>query len=321
MISVKSINFFNYFHKIFGNYRCPLILFSFLLTLLSMRQLKIEQSITNRDGDSIEKYLGDIGKIDLLSVQEEILLAQKIRKGDQSAQDRLVKGNLRFVVSVAKKYQNQGMRLSDLIAEGNLGLIKAAQRFDETKGFKFISFAVWWIRQSIMMAIAEQKRMVRLPANQVGGIMRINKAMGELEQKLERLPSLEEVSEFIELPADKVVDFLHHAPMTTSLDSVIAEESGFTLADTLEDANVEKTDSLMIQDSVLVDVKRLMRKLPQREKEILSLFFGLGGRAAISLDEIGHQMNLGKERVRQIKDKALKSLRAEKPKAYMMEYI
>ena len=286
-----------------------------------MRQLKIEQSITNRDSDSIEKYLYDIARIDLLSVEEEIALAQKIRKGDQGALDRLVKANLRFVVSVAKKYQNQGIRLSDLIAEGNLGLIKAAQRFDETKGFKFISFAVWWIRQSIMIAIAEQKRMVRLPANQIGGIMRINKAMGELEQKLERQPSLEEVSEFIELSEDKVVDYLFHAPMTTSLDAVIAEESGFTLAETIEDENSEKADTTVLQSSVLIDIKRLMKRLPEREKEILSMFYGLGGNTAIGLDEIGYKMKLGKERVRQIKDKALKTLRSEKPKAYMMEYI
>ncbi|WP_316810867.1 RNA polymerase sigma factor RpoD/SigA [Pedobacter heparinus] len=286
-----------------------------------MRQLKIEQSITNRDADSIEKYLYDIARIDLLSVEEEIALAQKIRKGDQSALDRLVKANLRFVVSVAKKYQNQGMRLADLIAEGNLGLIKAAQRFDETKGFKFISFAVWWIRQSIMIAIAEQKRMVRLPANQIGGIMKINKAMGDLEQKLERVPSLEEVCEFIELPEEKVVDFLHHAPMTASLDAVIAEESGFTLAETIADPNVEEADMPVLKNSVSVDVKRLMRRLPEREKEILSMFYGLGGCPAIGLDEIGGKMNLGKERVRQIKDKALKTLRSEQPRAYMMEYI
>lgn len=286
-----------------------------------MRQLKIEQSITNRDSDSIEKYLYDIARIDLLSIEEEILLARKIKKGDQSALDRLVKANLRFVVSVAKKYQNQGIRLSDLIAEGNIGLIKAAQRFDETKGFKFISFAVWWIRQSIMVAIAEQKRMVRLPANQIGGIMRINKAMVELEQRLERQPSLEEVCEFIELPEEKAADYLFHAPMTTSLDAVIAEESGFTLAETIEDTSMEKTDSTMLQSSVLVDIKRLMKRLPEREKEILSMFYGLGGNAAIGLDEIGNKMKLGKERVRQIKDKALKTLRAEQPKAYMMEYI
>lgn len=297
------------------------MLISFLLTLPRMRQLKIEQSITNRDSDSIEKYLYDISRIDLLNVEEETALAQKIRKGDQGALDRLVKANLRFVVSVAKKYQNQGMRLADLIAEGNLGLIKAAKRFDETKGFKFISFAVWWIRQSIMIAIAEQKRMVRLPANQIGGIMRINKAMGELEQRLERQPSLEEVCEFIELPEDKVVDYLFHAPMTASLDAVIAEESGFTLAETIEDENVEKTDNTVLQSSVSIDIKRLMRRLPEREKEILSMFYGLGGNTAIGLDEIGGKMNLGKERVRQIKDKALKTLRAQQPKSYMMEYI
>ena len=286
-----------------------------------MRQLKIEQSITNRDSDSIEKYLYDIARIDLLSVEEEIVLAQKIKKGDQSALDRLVKANLRFVVSVAKKYQNQGIRLSDLIAEGNIGLIKAAKRFDETKGFKFISFAVWWIRQSIMVAIAEQKRMVRLPANQIGGIMMINKAMVELEQRLERQPSLEEVCEFIELPQEKAADYLFHAPMTTSLDAVIVEESGFTLVETIEDTNIEKTDSTVLQSSVLIDIKRLMKRLPEREKEILSMFYGLGGNAAIGLDEIGNKMKLGKERVRQIKDKALKTLRAEQPKAYMMEYI
>lgn len=286
-----------------------------------MRQLKIEQSITNRDSDSIEKYLYDIARIDLLSIEEEIVLAQKIRKGDQSALDRLVKANLRFVVSVAKKYQNQGIRLSDLIAEGNFGLIKAAQRFDETKGFKFISFAVWWIRQSIMVAIAEQKRMVRLPANQIGGIMRVNRAMVELEQHLERQPSLEEVCEFVELPEEKVADYLFHAPMTTSLDAVIGEESGFTLVETIEDISVEKTDNSALQSSVLIDIKRLMKKLPEREKQILSMFYGLGGNTAIGLDEIGYKMKLGKERVRQIKDKALKTLRAEEPKAYMMEYI
>ncbi|MEQ7800397.1 RNA polymerase sigma factor RpoD/SigA [Pedobacter sp. ASV1-7] len=286
-----------------------------------MRQLKIEQSITNRDSDSIEKYLYDISRIDLLSVEDEITLARKIKKGDQMALDRLVKANLRFVVSVAKKYQNQGIRLSDLIAEGNIGLIKAAQRFDETKGFKFISFAVWWIRQSIMIAIAEQKRMVRLPANQIGGIIKINKAMGDLEQRLERQPSFEEVCEFIEMPEEKVSDYLFHAPMTTSLDTVIGEESGFTLADTIEDENIEKTDSLVLEDSILIDIKRLMKRLPQREKEILFMFYGLGGNTAIGLDEIGYKMNLGKERVRQIKDKALKTLRAEKPKSYMMEYI
>lgn len=286
-----------------------------------MRQLKIEQSITNRDSDSIEKYLYDIARIDLLSVEEEILLAQKIKKGDQSALDRLVKANLRFVVSVAKKYQNQGIRLSDLIAEGNIGLIKAAKRFDETKGFKFISFAVWWIRQSIMVAIAEQKRIVRLPANQIGGIMMINKAMVELEQRLERQPSLEEVCEFIELPQEKAADYLFHSPMTASLDAVIVQESGFTLVETIEDTNTEKTDSTALQSSVLIDIKRLMKRLPEREKEILSMFYGLGGNAAIGLDEIGYKMKLGKERVRQIKDKALKTLRAEQPKAYMMEYI
>jgi len=286
-----------------------------------MRQLKIEQSITNRDSDSIEKYLYDIARIDLLSVEEEISLAQKIKTGDQMALDRLVKANLRFVVSVAKKYQNQGIRLSDLIAEGNLGLIKAAKRFDETKGFKFISFAVWWIRQSIMIAIAEQKRMVRLPANQIGGIMRINKAMGELEQRLERQPSLEEVCEFIELSEEKVVDYLYNAPMTTSLDAVIAEESGFTLAETIADPNAEKAYTTLIEGSVAIDIKRLMKRLPEREKAILSMFYGLGGGTAIGLDEIGYKLKLGKERVRQIKDKALKTLRAEKPKAYMMEYI
>ncbi len=286
-----------------------------------MRQLKIEQSITNRDSDSIEKYLYDIARIDLLSIEEEIVLAQKIRKGDQSALDRLVKANLRFVVSVAKKYQNQGIRLSDLIAEGNIGLIKAAQRFDETKGFKFISFAVWWIRQSIMVAIAEQKRMVRLPANQIGGIMKVNRAMIELEQHLERQPSLEEVCDYIELPEEKVADYLYHAPMTTSLDAVIAEESGFTLVETIEDTSVEKTDTSVLKTSVMIDIKRLMKRLPEREKLILSMFYGLGGHPAIGLDEIGYKMKLGKERVRQIKDKALKTLRAEEPKAYMMEYI
>jgi RNA polymerase primary sigma factor len=223
-----------------------------------MRQLKIAQSITNRDTDSIDKYLTDIGRIDLLSIDEELSLAKRIKKGDTVALDKLVKTNLRFVVSVAKKYQNRGLQLADLISEGNLGLIKAAHRFDDTKGFKFISFAVWWIRQSIMQALADQKRMIRLPGNQVLGIIKINKAADLLEQKLERLPTYEELSVATELSQEKVADYLSSAPLSYSLDMTTNEESGFTLMDTLANDNVPNTDALMMTESLSEDLNRTL---------------------------------------------------------------
>lgn len=286
-----------------------------------MRQLKIAQSITNRDTDSIDKYLTDIGRIDLLSIDEELSLAKRIRKGDAAALDKLVKTNLRFVVSVAKKYQNRGLQLADLISEGNLGLIKAAHRFDDTKGFKFISFAVWWIRQSIMQALADQKRMIRLPGNQVLGIIKINKAADLLEQKLERLPTYEELSIATELSQEKVADYLSSAPLSYSLDMTTNEESGFTLMDTLANENVPNTDALMMTESLSEDLNRTLGVLPEREKWIITLFFGLDNHTALTLDDMVEVFNLSKERIRQLKDRALKTLRQNCRTPYLAEYF
>ncbi|NQX37228.1 RNA polymerase primary sigma factor [Pedobacter steynii] len=286
-----------------------------------MRQLKIAQSITNRDTDSIDKYLTDIGRIDLLSIDEELSLAKRIKKGDTVALDKLVKTNLRFVVSVAKKYQNRGLQLADLISEGNLGLIKAAHRFDDTKGFKFISFAVWWIRQSIMQALADQKRMIRLPGNQVLGIIKINKAADLLEQKLERLPTYEELSVATELSQEKVADYLSSAPLSYSLDMTTNEESGFTLMDTLANDNVPNTDALMMTESLSEDLNRTLGVLPEREKWIITLFFGLDNHTALTLDDMVEVFNLSKERIRQLKDRALKTLRQNCRTPYLAEYF
>jgi RNA polymerase primary sigma factor len=286
-----------------------------------MRQLKIAQSITNRDTDSIDKYLTDIGRIDLLSIDEELSLAKRIKKGDTVALDKLVKTNLRFVVSVAKKYQNRGLQLADLISEGNLGLIKAAHRFDDTKGFKFISFAVWWIRQSIMQALADQKRMIRLPGNQVLGIIKINKAADLLEQKLERLPTYEELSVATELSQEKVADYLSSAPLSYSLDMTTNEESGFTLMDTLANDNVPNTDALMMTESLSEDLNRTLGVLTEREKWIITLFFGLDNHTALTLDDMVEVFNLSKERIRQLKDRALKTLRQNCRTPYLAEYF
>ncbi|AOM76452.1 sigma-70 family RNA polymerase sigma factor [Pedobacter steynii] len=286
-----------------------------------MRQLKIAQSITNRDTDSIDKYLTDIGRIDLLTIDEELSLARRIKKGDTAALDKLVKTNLRFVVSVAKKYQNRGLQLADLISEGNLGLIKAAQRFDDTKGFKFISFAVWWIRQSIMQALADQKRMIRLPGNQVLGIIKINKAADLLEQELERLPTYEELSVATDLSQEKVADYLSSAPLSYSLDMTTSEESGFTLMDTLVNDNVPNTDALMMTESLSEDLNRTLGILPEREKWIITLFFGLDNHTALTLDDMVEVFNLSKERIRQLKDRALKTLRQNCRTPYLAEYF
>lgn len=286
-----------------------------------MRQLKIAPSITNRDSESIDKYLTDIGRIDLVNVEEELNLARRIKKGDKAALDKLVKTNLRFVVSVAKKYQNRGLQLADLISEGNLGLIKAAERFDDTKGFKFISFAVWWIRQSIMQALADQKRMIRLPGNQVLGIIKINKASDLLEQKLERLPTYEEISQETELSADKVSDYLSSAPLSFSLDMTTNEESGFSLLDSLANTNVPNTDAQMMTESLSEDLQRTLGVLPEREKWIITLFFGLDNHTALTLDDMVEVFNLSKERIRQLKDRALKTLRQQCRTPYLAEYF
>ncbi|RYE22490.1 MAG: RNA polymerase sigma factor RpoD/SigA [Sphingobacteriaceae bacterium] len=285
-----------------------------------MRQLKITQSITNRESQSLDKYLHEIGKVDLITAEEEVILAQKIREGDQAALERLTKTNLRFVVSVAKQYQNQGLTLGDLINEGNLGLIKAAKRFDETKGFKFISYAVWWIRQSILQAIAEQSRIVRLPLNQVGSLSKISKAFSKLEQEYEREPSPEELADTLETTVDKISDTLSNSGRHVSMDAPFVNGEENTLLDVL--GNKEpNTDSMLIDESLAEEIKRSLSSLTEREREILMLFFGLGGSSPFSLEEIGEKFSLTRERVRQIKDKALQRLRHTSRSKILKSYL
>jgi RNA polymerase primary sigma factor len=275
-----------------------------------MRQLKITKSITNRESQSLEKYLQEIGKVELISSEEEVRLAALIRQGDQRALDRLTKANLRFVVSVAKQYQNQGLSLPDLINEGNLGLIKAAQRFDETRGFKFISYAVWWIRQSILQALAEQSRIVRLPLNKVGLTNRIQKAFSQLEQQFEREPSPEELAEMLEMDLDEVSASLSISSRHVSVDTPISEGEDGTLLDVLENPNAEKTDGdLDHTQSLKTEIDRSLKTLTERQKEVICYFFGIGVDHPMSLEDIGERFNLTRERVRQIKDKAITKLR------------
>ena len=285
-----------------------------------MRQLKITQSITNRESQSLDKYLHEIGKVDLITAEEEVILAQKIREGDQAALERLTKTNLRFVVSVAKQYQNQGLTLGDLINEGNLGLIKAAKRFDETKGFKFISYAVWWIRQSILQAIAEQSRIVRLPLNQVGSLSKISKAFSRLEQEFEREPSPEEVAETLETTVEKISDTLSNSGRHVSMDAPFVQGEENTLLDVLENDN-PNTDSNLIDESLSEEIKRSLSTLTEREREIIVLFFGLSTNHPLSLEEIGEKFNLTRERVRQIKDKALQRLRHTSRSKILKSYL
>lgn len=285
-----------------------------------MRQLKITQSITNRESQSLDKYLSEIAKVDLITAQEEVILAQKIREGDQAALERLTKTNLRFVVSVAKQYQNQGLTLGDLINEGNLGLIKAAKRFDETKGFKFISYAVWWIRQSILSAVAEQSRIVRLPLNQVGSLSKIRKSASKLEQHFERLPTPEELAEDLETTPEKISDALSNAGRHISVDApfVVGEEN--TLLEVLQSTDAG-TDSFLMIDSLSQEIKRSLGILADRERQVIVLFFGLNSIAAHSLEEIGEKFNLTRERVRQIKDKALMRLRQNSKSRLLQSYL
>lgn len=274
-----------------------------------MRQLKISKQITNRESQSLDKYLQEIGKVDLLTPDEEVILAQKIREGDQRSLERLTKANLRFVVSVAKQYQNQGLSLGDLINEGNLGLIKAAQRFDETRGFKFISYAVWWIRQSILQALAEQSRIVRLPLNRVGSLNKISKTYSELEQKYEREPSPEELAEVLEITANEVVDTMKISGRHVSVDAPFVQGEENSLLDVLENDMEEKPDQELMNDSLRREVLRALDTLTPREKEVIMFYFGLNGTQAMTLEEIGEQFNLTRERVRQIKEKAIRRLR------------
>ncbi len=285
-----------------------------------MRQLKITQSITNRESQSLDKYLHEIGKVYLITSEEEVILAQKIREGDQAALERLTKTNLRFVVSVAKQYQNQGLTLGDLINEGNLGLIKAAKRFDETKGFKFISYAVWWIRQSILQAIAEQSRIVRLPLNQVGSLSKISKAFSRLEQEFEREPSPEELADNLETTVEKISDTLSNSGRHVSMDAPFVQGEENTLLDVLENSD-PNTDSNLINESLSEEIKRSLSTLTEREREIIVLFFGLSTNHPLSLEEIGEKFNLTRERVRQIKDKALQRLRHTSRSKILKSYL
>jgi len=277
---------------------------------MSMRQLKITKSITNRESQSLEKYLQEIGKVELISPEEEVRLALLIKQGDQKALERLTKANLRFVVSVAKQYQNQGLSLPDLINEGNVGLIKAAQRFDETRGFKFISYAVWWIRQSILQALAEQARIVRLPLNKVGLTNRIQKAFSTLEQQYEREPSAEELAELLDMDTEEVAATLGINARHISMDTPISEGEDGTLLDLLENPNADKTDGeLDHRQSLKTEIDRSLRTLTDRQKEVICYFFGIGVDHPMSLEDIGERFNLTRERVRQIKDKAITKLR------------
>lgn len=277
---------------------------------MSMRQLKISKSITNRESASLEKYLSDISREELLSIEEEVDLAGRIRQGDRKALERLTKANLRFVVSVAKQYQNQGLSLPDLINEGNLGLIKAAERFDETRGFKFISYAVWWIRQAILQALAEQSRIVRLPLNQVGSLGKVNKAFAKFEQENERTPSLEELAEKLDLPVDKLADSMRVSGKHISMDAPFADGEENCLLDVIADTASPATDNALYQESLATEIERILSKLSERDSEIIRMFFGLN-QTEKSLDEIADHFGLTRERVRQIKEKIIKKLRME----------
>ena len=285
-----------------------------------MRQLKITKSITNRESASLDKYLQEIGKEDLITVEEEVELAQRIRKGDQRALEKLTRANLRFVVSVAKQYQNQGLSLPDLINEGNLGLIKAAEKFDETRGFKFISYAVWWIRQSILQALAEQSRIVRLPLNQVGSLNKINKAFSRFEQEHERRPSPEELAETLDLPAEKVADTLRVSGRHISVDAPFVEGEDNSLLDVLVNDDSPVADKTLINESLSTEVERALATLTERERDIIRLFFGINCQE-MTLEEIGEKFGLTRERVRQIKEKAISRLRHSSRSKLLKTYL
>lgn len=278
-----------------------------------MRQLKITKSITNRESASLDKYLQEIGREELISVSEEVELAQRIKKGDREALDKLTRANLRFVVSVAKQYQNQGLSLPDLINEGNLGLIRAAQKFDETRGFKFISYAVWWIRQSILQALAEQSRIVRLPLNQVGSLNKISKELSRFEQENERRPSAEELAERLDIPVDKISDTLKVSGRSISVDAPFVEGEDNSLLDVLPNDDSPSADASLNQESLSKEVDRALRQLYDRERDILKMFFGIGC-PEMTLEEIGEKFDLTRERVRQIKEKAIRRLKGQKSK-------
>jgi RNA polymerase primary sigma factor len=287
-----------------------------------MRQLKITKSITNRESQSLEKYLQEIGKVDLLTPEEEVDLAKRIKQGDQEALEKLTKANLRFVVSVAKQYQNQGLSLSDLINEGNLGLIKAAQRFDETRGFKFISYAVWWIRQSILQALAEQSRIVRLPLNKVGSLNKINRAFSELEQEFEREPSAEELANVLEIATEEVETTLGVAARHVSMDAPFVDGEDNSLLDVLENSTTPGTDDdLSYTQSLRREIERSLGTLTERQCDVIKLYFGIGVEHPMSLEDIGDKFGLTRERVRQIKDKAINKLRSVSRSKLLKHYL
>jgi RNA polymerase primary sigma factor len=288
-----------------------------------MRQLKITKQVTNRETASLDKYLQEISREDLITPEEEVELARKIKNGDKKALERLTRANLRFVISVAKQYQNQGLTLSDLINEGNIGLIKAAQRFDETRGFKFISYAVWWIRQSILQALAEQARIVRLPLNKIGTINKINRAFSELEQKYERPPSAEELAEFLEVSVEDIKQSLANSNRHLSMDAPLSDddENSSSLYDVLPNDELNNPEKNLVKDSLRKDIERSLSTLTSRESEVVRLFYGLNGRYPLSLEEIGEQFDLTRERVRQIKEKAIRRLKHTSRSKILKSYL
>ncbi|MBP5546465.1 MAG: RNA polymerase sigma factor RpoD/SigA [Bacteroidales bacterium] len=286
-----------------------------------MRQLKITHSITNRDIKSLDKYLQDICSEELLTPEQEVQLAQRIKQGDQAALERLTKANLRFVVSVAKQYQNQGLSLPDLINEGNVGLIKAAKRFDETRGFKFISYAVWWIRQSILQAIAENSRIVRLPSNQLGALNKLKKEISKLEQQLERPPSEEELAELLDIPEDKIKAIMGISGRHVSIDAPLASDEDVNFVDVLPNEDTPPTDSKLMQESLSQEIERSLSTLTEYEREVIKMYFGIGLPHPLSLDEIAMKFNLTRERVRQIKEKGIKRLKTSSKSKHLKAYL
>ncbi len=286
-----------------------------------MRQLKIAKQVTNRESKSLDKYLQDISKIDLITAEEEVELAQKIKKGNQRALEKLVNANLRFVVSVAKQYQNQGLTLPDLINEGNFGLVKAAQRFDETRGFKFISYAVWWIRQSILQALAEQSRVVRLPLNKIGSINKINKTFSYLEQAHERPPSAEEIAEELDLSVSEVKQSLKNAGKHISMDAPFAEGEDSNLYDVISASETPMPDTELVKESIRDEIGRVLETLSEREADVVKLYYGIGQSSTMTLDEIGNTFDLTRERVRQIREKAIRKLRKSAKSDLIQSFI
>lgn len=286
-----------------------------------MRQLKITKQVTNRETASLDKYLQEIGKVELITAEEEVALAQRIKQGDQAALEKLTKANLRFVVSVSKQYQNQGLSLPDLINEGNLGLIKAAQRFDETRGFKFISYAVWWIRQSILQALAEQSRIVRLPLNKIGSINKINKAYAKLEQEYEREPNFEEIAGILEISENEVKESLRNSGRHVSMDAPLVQDEENNMYDVLKNDDMATPDSGLLYESLRKEIDRAISTLTPREADVIRLYFGLEGQHPMTLEEIGEKFDLTRERVRQIKEKAIRRLKHTTRSKILKSYL